>query len=149
FATTIDTAVCEGTAYTLPNDSIVKDAGTYTVKFTSASGCDSIITTHLKFNPSYQQTVYDTIQQPETYILPDSTEAGTTGVYSFDLHTVTGCDSSVTINLTVKPQYVIAVYDTICEHSQYILPDGSKVETAGDYTTSLKTVQGYDSVITT
>lgn len=146
---TVDTAVCEGTTYVLPNGDPVKKSGTYTTSFTTTSGCDSVITTHLTINPSYNQTVYDTIRQPEELILPDGQKAGATGTYISNLQTFTGCDSIITIHLTVKPEYFITSYDTICGNNSFTLPDGQQTDKAGLYTTSLKSVSGSDSIIST
>lgn len=35
--------VCEGSTYTLPDNTVVKDSGTYYVTYTSPAGCDSIV----------------------------------------------------------------------------------------------------------
>ncbi len=60
-----------------------------------------------------------------------------------------GCDSTVITNLTVNPVYAVDVYDTICANQSYTLPDATTVTTAGTYTTTLLTINGCDSVITT
>ncbi|HLP21873.1 MAG TPA: gliding motility-associated C-terminal domain-containing protein, partial [Chitinophagales bacterium] len=145
----IDTAVCQGVTYTFA------DGGTSTVSVIDTSllidqyGCDSTIITNLTVHPTFAITVFDTICQGVTYTLPSGSVVNSTGVYATTLQTVYGCDSVVTVDLFVTPPPVTDVYDTICANQTYTLPSGSTVGTAGNYTDTLNTIAGCDSVVIT
>ncbi len=93
--------------------------GEYTIHFTTAANCDSIVTLNLTVNPTYNQTVDSTIC---TSALPfawndTSFEEGTaTGeyTYTFHGHTTANCDSTVVLNLTVNQSYSGTAEATIC-----------------------------------
>jgi gliding motility-associated-like protein len=144
--TTIDTAICQGETYKLPDDSVVSQAGTYAVKFTSSTGCDSIITTHLTINPAYHITVQDSICPHQSYTLPDGKVTDTAGIYVSPLHTYKGCDSIITTDLSFKGPVNIQYPDSICEGTSLILPNGTRVTEPGDYTVDLPSATGCDTL---
>ncbi len=45
--TDIDISLCQGESYTLPDSTVVQDAGDYPVTISSQYGCDSVVTTHI------------------------------------------------------------------------------------------------------
>lgn len=60
-----------------------------------------------------------------------------------------GCSDSATINVTVNPTYTTTVNPVICAGTIHTLPDGTTVNTAGTYTSTIPAANGCDSVITT
>jgi hypothetical protein len=77
-------------------------AGTQTVTLPTVDGCDSVITMTLIVNPIYSETETRTIcasELPYTWNGVEFTQAGTQTV---TLSTVNGCDSVVTMTLTVN-----------------------------------------------
>lgn len=102
FNTTVDTAVCQGTLYTLPDGSTAATSGIYIdTLLTIPLHCDSIITTNLTVNPNYAYAMNPIICPNTTYILPGGNIVNTSGVYVDSLSTSTGCDSIITTHLTV------------------------------------------------
>ena len=83
-----------------------------------------------------------------SYLFPDGTLPTSSGVFNFDLQTTLGCDSSVTIDLTLNPAYDISYNAAICAGESYTMPDGSAITAAGPYTSVLQTSAGCDSSIT-
>ena len=69
-----------------------------------------------------------------------------TGVYTQNLQTINGCDSVVTLTLTVNPVYSFTIDATINQGETYH-GNGFEVSEAGTYTQNLQTVNGCDSVI--
>jgi gliding motility-associated-like protein len=65
------------------------------------------------------------------------------------LTTAAGCDSIVTLDLTITPIISTTQSVQICPGQSYLLPDGTLVSTAGVYIDTLTTYLGCDSVITT
>lgn len=142
-------SICQGQNYMLLNGNIVNTAGVYPVTLTSILGCDSVISTTLTLNPTYLQQINASICQGQNYLLPDGSNANTSGVYIFHYQSINTCDSSIQITLTVNQNYAQTLNTSICQGQTYTLPDNTTVNAAGTYTTTLSTVNNCDSVITT
>lgn len=104
--TELKDTVCSGPSY-LFGTQLLTQSGIYTETFTSVSGCDSIVTLDLTINKSYYVELSDTIFEGETYqfgnlLLSES------GVYKDGFIAVTGCDSTVNLELTVIPNALAA-----------------------------------------
>jgi hypothetical protein len=94
--------LCQGETYNLPNDSVVSTDGSYTNNIKTYTGCDSLITTTVIFNPVYEKTESIEINSPETYTLPNDSVVTTSGTYTSNLSTTKGCDSIIITDLTVN-----------------------------------------------
>lgn len=147
--TIIDTSICEGYTYTFPLGNTTITSVNDTALLTDVFGCDSTVITHLNVNPSPVTNVFDTICANQTYTLPSGNIVQTIGTYTDTLFTAFGCDSIVKTNLTVHPVSATSVFDTICAGTNYLLPDGSSVNTPGIYPITLQNQYGCDSVVTT
>ncbi len=97
---TISASICDGQLYTL-NGQTYTTAGIYYDTLTNAAGCDSVITLILTVNPTFNLTIDTTILQGESIIFNNTTYTES-GTYTTNLTTVNGCDSTVTLNLTVS-----------------------------------------------
>jgi len=107
FYTPEDTTVVVDTVYVVLNESICDGesfdfgdgncttAGSYT--YTSN---DTVYTLNLTVNPTYNVTINDSITAGETYTQYGFNESAA-GTYTQNLTTVNGCDSIITLNLTV------------------------------------------------
>jgi altronate dehydratase len=149
---TVDEVICEGESVTLPDGSTVSAAGSYDVTLASVvTGCDSTITTNVTVNPLLFSTVDEVICEGESVTLPDGSTVSAAGSYDVTLASVvTGCDSTITTNVTVNPLLFSTVDEVICEGESVTLPDGSTVSAAGSYDVTLASVvTGCDSTITT
>jgi gliding motility-associated-like protein len=91
------------TYYTLPDGSVVSAAGDYPVTLNTVDGCDSVIITHLFTLPVYDITIDTAVCEGASFTLPDGTITTDAGVYNFDYISSLGCDSMVTVNLTLLP----------------------------------------------
>ncbi|MBO7201533.1 MAG: T9SS type A sorting domain-containing protein, partial [Bacteroidales bacterium] len=87
---------------------------------------------------TYYTTIFDTICDNETYT-ENGFNTAFAGTYENTLQATIGCDSVITLHLTVNPTYTEMVYDTIYveegRDSSYYLID------------SLQTIFGCDSVV--
>ncbi|MDY6348521.1 MAG: T9SS type A sorting domain-containing protein [Bacteroidales bacterium] len=94
----------------------VSNPGTYTVIGTNAAGCSATASKTVTVNPSYNIPLSESICQGETYNFNGQylTAAGT---YTQNLSTVNGCDSIITLTLTVKalPTPTISGNTVICQ----------------------------------
>jgi hypothetical protein len=142
-------SICQGSSYILPDNTIVSSQGNYPVMLSSVYGCDSLVTIHLSVGNVISNTVYPSICQGETYTLPGGQIVGSPGTYFGNYLTSTGCDSSVTVVLSVYPNYDIQLTRAICQGETYLLPNGVLVNTSGVYPVLLQAQGGCDSSITT
>ena len=96
-------------------------------------------------NPVYDETINAAICEGESYAENGFNE-NTTGSYTQNLHTYLGCDSTVTLNLTVNPVMNTTINAVICEGTSYT-DNGFNVSTEGTYSQTLQTVNGCDSTV--
>ena len=148
-AYTIDNypTLCAGDSMTV-GTSTYKATGNYTDLFTSViSGCDSTINTHLTvLSPiTYSDTV--TICSGDSIIIGNHTYT-ITGTYTDAFVSFSGCDSILTINLTVALPILASQTISICSGSSITV--GTNVyDTSGVYSDLLRSFRGCDSILTT
>lgn len=102
---TLNESICSNESYAFNGNSLTV-AGSYSATFTSlVTGCDSVVTLNLTVNPISQGTVSATICEDQLPYNFNGTliSALTGGPYFDTLTSATGCDSIVTLNLTVTP----------------------------------------------
>ncbi len=140
---TIDAEICEGDFYVLGTQNYIA-TGTFVESFSTAMGCDSIITLNLTVVSPYV-TMNETICDGETYTLGQNsfTEAGT---YNFTLESGSGCNSEVTLHLIVNDSPLTNLVDEICEGDTYTVGATTYTET-GVYTNILAATNGCDSTV--
>jgi hypothetical protein len=146
---TVNASICADEDYTLPNGTIVNTAGSYTNVFQSiANGCDSTIITVLTVKPIFTATQNVAICSGETHLMPDGTQQGVAGTYTFPYtSTANGCDSTITVNLTVNPVYTTNVVVNLCPGDDYTLVDNTVVSSNGVFTAVTNSQHGCDSTV--
>ncbi|MBI5219056.1 MAG: gliding motility-associated C-terminal domain-containing protein [Bacteroidia bacterium] len=72
----------------------------------------------------------------------------TAGTYSHTFVSVAGCDSVVTLTLTVNPVFITLSAVEVCDGGSYVF-NGHIYTTAGNYNDTLTTLNGCDSIIVT
>ena len=146
--------VCYGSGYnkygfSLPSvyhDTLVRDT------FRSVWGCDSIRILSLSVQPVYDTPLYDTVCQGDGYYRHGFTlpSVQVDGVHTLTLSSRSGCDSILTLHLTVHPVYNTVLYDSICP-SDYYERYGfrlSNLHESSTYRRTESTVHGCDSTVT-
>ncbi len=121
------------------------NSGTYTATVPLYTGCDSVYTLNLTItaNPGSSTSVsscsnYTWAQTGQTY--------STSGAYSQTLTTAGGCDSIVTLNLTITPIAPTTIPMTSCVN--YLWPQtGITYTSSGLYSDTVTTAAGCDSII--
>ena len=114
-ATIVNDTICQGTTYTLPSGTTTTTAGTYTDTLTAANGCDSVINTNLMVRPVANTTIIDSICAGAIYTLPNGTTTSTGGTYTSTLQNMYGCDSVITVQLSIIDiQLTALVTDVQC-----------------------------------
>ena len=86
-------------------DTTIKASGAYTHVFSTIHGCDSVVTLNATINKSADVTA-DPVTECNSYYwaFADSTII-TSGTYTHTGATIAGCDSMVTINVTINVPY--------------------------------------------
>lgn len=120
-------SICAGEQYSFNGQSLTT-AGIYTANLISLQGCDSIVNLNLSVNPTVNVTIDTAICQGTSFSISGQSLINS-GQYHFTFQTASGCDSSVTVNLTVNPLPLpICNPVTICETDTAVLtPSGALV----------------------
>jgi len=133
-------------SYTAPGGVTYTTSGVYMDTIPNAIGCDSVITINL----TVYYTSVSAINEMAcfSYTVPSGDETYfTSGVYMDTIPNVSGCDSIITINLTVNNASASTIYKTAC--FKYTVPSGDETyTTSGIYKDTIPNVSGCDSVIT-
>ena len=142
---TINAAICEGGVYT-ENGFNESEAGTYTQNLQTANDCDSIVTLNLTVNSALTSIINAEICEGTTYS-ENGFEQSEAGTYTQTLQTSNGCDSIVTLNLSIKPNSTMTFTATVCEGTVYT-ENGFNASETGIYTRTMESANGCDSTIT-
>ncbi len=137
--------ICTGTSYTVGSNTY-SVAGQYVDVFVAANGCDSIVTTNLFVESQILTNLTPVICTGTTYLF-DGNNLSVSGTYVDTLVAAGGCDSIVTVYLTVVPLITNSISETICEGTSTTF--GSQTLSAsGTYTELFTTGTGCDSLVT-
>ncbi len=138
--------ICQGDSILLYGN-YQNTSGVYYDSLQTYYGCDSILATTLTVSPIFLLNRNDTICQGDSIQIGGlfQTSAGT---YYDSLQTINGCDSVLSITLSVNPVYLSNTNDTICQGDS-VLIYGNYENTSGVYYDSLQTINGCDSVMST
>ncbi len=149
--------ICVGSNFTFTDGTThfaIMTNESYTSTLSAINGCDSLITTNLVVVSFLASTEDFSICAGNNYIFPDGTAHTNITVnetYISTLTSVTGCDSLVTTNLTVNPNFSITQNQSACENTVFTFPDGTtQLITANtSHISNLLTTTGCDSIVTT
>lgn len=141
----ISRSICAGDTYDFEGE-ILDQAGTYTATVTAENGCDSIITLILGIRPTQQTNISATICEGDEYLFNGEAFVQS-GAYSAVYEDENGCDSTVTLQLTVLPPVNTQLSAAICEGTEYPF-QGDVLTESGVYSIVLETSTGCDSIVT-
>lgn len=122
---------------------------TYTVTGTTGGMCTATASATVTVGEAYEIPIYDTICQGESYTASGfNIEANTAGDFNYQqsLQTTSGCDSNVTLHLTVLPAVVEHQYVDICDGESFLFY-GDTYTSTGVYEQHFPTAEGCDSVV--
>ena len=143
---TIDITICENDLPYIYYDSAFTQSGTYFYNFSTNNNVDSTYLIHLNVLEPYINTINATICEGGTYT-ENGFNQNTQGIYTQELQTINGCDSTIILDLTVVQSYNSNINATICEGETYY-NNGFNENTQGIFTRNLSSLGGCDSIIT-
>lgn len=147
--TTFEASICEGAAYE-GNGFVIEEvkSGTYRRKLQGSNSCDSVATLNLTVLPKQYEIVEKTICQGNYYEF-NGVKYYTSTIHLDTLPAANGCDSIVTLYLTVNPILVGETEEVfLCPDSVYYFSEKYPALTeAGIYKDTIQNAQGCDSVI--
>jgi len=135
--------ICQGQTLQLGGQTLSTGGNYQVVLPGSGSDCDTLVNLTLSVLPT-QTSISATTCSNQPYSF-DGQNLNVSGVYRDTLINVLGCDSFVTLNLTVRPAYSQTISVVKCLGTSYNF--GNQVlTTSGTYTNTFSTVGGCDSV---
>jgi len=118
-------SMCNGDSYTWRGNTYTA-SGTYYDSLLTQSGCDSVFVLNLTVNPVYAFNENYSMCDGDIYTWHGNTYSSG-GVYYDSLQTLTGCDSTFTLNLSVNPlpEVFLGNDTTICADAFMVLDAGN------------------------
>ncbi len=148
--TPFQATICEGEDYT-ENNFAIKNAttsGVYKQKLNGANTCDSTVTLDLTVLPRLRTEIHQTICQGDFYTF-NGVKYYTNVIHSDTLTSlVTGCDSIVTLYLTVNEILRGESDAHLCPGGSIVFGKFGEITEAGIYVDTLKNAVNCDSVAT-
>jgi gliding motility-associated-like protein len=145
YSQNINVTLCQGESYVFGSQTLTA-SGIYQRDLQTINGCDSIITLNLVVNPTNTSSLIASICQGETYPFFGN-NLSNPGIYSQQLQNIYGCDSSVTLTLTLKPTLSGTVNHSMCQGESFLF-NGQNYSIQGVYTATLTGSNGCDSIVT-
>jgi gliding motility-associated-like protein len=127
------------------NSQNITHSGIYRDTLVNVQGCDSFIFLNLFVKPSNTGTLNVSICSDATYFF-NGKLLNASGSYKDTLKNAQGCDSFLTLNLTVKNISFKTIFDTICSNGVRVF-NNQNITHSGIYRDTLKNAQGCDSFI--
>ena len=143
----VDSAVCDSLLPITWNGVQFTGAGTDSVLLTASTQVDSLVVMTLTVNYPTTGLVTDTIVQNNLPYLLNGTEYDTTGIYFQHLTNVSGCDSTLTLELTVLYNVKTFVDSTVCDSLLPVHWNEITFNEAGTDTVVYLAANGADSIV--
>nr|MBX2872071.1 gliding motility-associated C-terminal domain-containing protein [Saprospiraceae bacterium] len=137
-------SICPGENI-LVNGVSYNEAGNYQDTLQTNAGCDSILQFSLAVVTQLFTDIDVGICEGETYFF-DGNTLSSTGAYEATFSSVAGCDSIVSLTLTVFEEKETQLTVSLCEGETYSVGD-SIYSTSGNYQNILQTIENCDSVV--
>lgn len=136
--------ICNGDSVTIDHLTFTEN-GKYSVTLQNQYGCDSLVNLDLTVNPVHNLQLTESICEGESVLVGDQVYSET-GNYTVSLINQFGCDSTVSLTLTVNPVYNHSDIVSICVGESYEFGTQS-LTISGEYTEVFQTMNGCDSTV--
>ena len=143
FATTVEATACDSYTWAL-NGMTYTASGNYDHTIPAVNSCDSVVTLALTIKSATTGVDEQVACNRYTWI-DGNTYTASNNTATFTLENAAGCDSVVTLNLTVNYSNSYEFSDVACESYTW---NGATYNQSGNYTYAGTNVDGCDSVVT-
>lgn len=144
-ASTFSDTLCDGESLSFFTQTLTV-SGTYRdSSLNSSMGCDSIISLDLTVHPTFMQPVAGAICPGDSFLFGGQ-QLGAAGTYQDTLLTINGCDSVLSLTLSLQPTFQQPLSALICPGDSFAF-GGQMIGAAGTYLDTLATVNGCDSIL--
>lgn len=141
YTTNISVSICDNETYTLGTQTL-SATGNYSELFTSQQGCDSTVNLALTVLPTSASSI--TVTACDSYTSPSGNNTWTTtGTYTDVIPAVNGCDSVLTIDLTINSSDFYSETATACDSYDF---EGNTYTSSGVYQVIYTNISGCDSI---
>ncbi len=106
-ATAVSAAICQGQSYNFGTQTLTA-AGVYNQTLLASTGCDSVVTLTLAVNSIATSTITESVPNGGSLTVCGQVY-NATGTYTKVCTAANGCDSVVTLNLTVEPPVSVTI----------------------------------------
>ncbi|MBO4249632.1 MAG: hypothetical protein J5884_00090, partial [Paludibacteraceae bacterium] len=132
-------------------DTLIVTSGSYTHKFQTIHGCDSVVTLPVTIYHAAAPSTAPAVESCDSYKWTDAAQGFdtlivTSGNYTHTFQTIHGCDSVVTLPVTIKKSVKRTVEETACDF--WIDYDDVKQTKSGEYVYYFTAANGCDSIVT-
>lgn len=149
-STSVTKNLCAGSSYTFADGTSTNIPGQYQVTVLNQNACDSTINYTLVGTVPTASSMNAGICQGTSYLMPNGVYVTTAGIHTATLTNSLGCDSVITVNLSIYQPTAETRNVSICEGKFHTLPDGVTASTSGTYTSTVSDSYGCNQhVITT
>lgn len=122
-------------------DTLIETSGTYTRSFKTVAGCDSIVTQKVTIGESSERTT-DVVTAYDTYTWGGITYTTSIEGPSMEFENQYGCDSIVTLELTMRHLTRDTLRQTICEKDAPFVWRGNEYSETGKHFYNTDTLLG-------
>ncbi len=145
YVTNLQANICQGDSYSFFSQTLTT-IGDYSELLTTINGCDSLINLHLDVLNTSSSSI--TVSACEQYTWAENGQTYVTGgVYTDTLQNAVGCDSIITLNLTINNPTSSIQTVTACDSYTWS-QNGAVYSASGMYNDTIPNVSGCDSIIT-
>lgn len=145
---TVNATICQGHTYTFNGVTYTSSQTGIIGNFTTPAGCDSIVTFNLTVNGYLTGTQNAVICQGQSYLFNGVTYTSSNHTAKDTIQNAAGCDSIITLNLTVNPTYQHTLNESICQGQSYTFNGTSYTTSQTGIVANLHTINACDSIVT-
>lgn len=123
-----------------PIASGITETTTFTGTITTNLGCSASGTVTVNVTPNSFSSI--SASACVSYTAPDGAVYTASGIYTAVIPNAAGCDSTITIDLTIIPNTQVILNPVICQGTSYLSPAGNNYTVSGTYSEQVQPTQG-------
>ena len=124
------------------------EGGIQNITLQTPQGNDSIVSLNLSVYPTYETEEYMTVCPSALPVVWNGVTFYEAGTESVSMQTIYGCDSIMTLHLSVSETITVEEYMHICENELPFIWHGMTFTASGTQSVTFQSSQGCDSIVT-